>query len=151
MNDRVHYKNMELNDKHREFARRLLVDTTTPQYQIYKEIYGGRMNDKSAGVAASQLKVHPTVQKYLAELREEIKGRFMVTVEDLLAELEEARQVALEERTAGPAVSATMGKAKLCGLDKQIVDHTSSDGSMRPTIIQLAGPEDDDDDSPATS
>lgn len=28
--------------------------------------------------------------------------------------------------------------------DKQSVDHTSSDGSMRPTTIQLVGPDDDD-------
>ena len=37
------------------------------------------------------------------------------------------------------AVAATMGKAKLVGLDKQIVDHTSSDGTMtpKPTVIQL--------------
>ena len=27
-------------------------------------------------------------------------------------------------------VSATMGKAKLCGLDVKIIDHLSSDGSL---------------------
>ena len=30
------------------------------------------------------------------------------------------------------AVAATMGKAKLLGLDKQVIDHQSSDGSMSP-------------------
>ena len=68
----------------------------------------------------------------LAELRAPIIAKAQLTVEDLLAELEEARQLALQTESAAPAVSATMGKAKLLGLDKQVIDHTSSDGSMTP-------------------
>lgn len=54
-----------------------------------------------------------------------MRERFMVTVESLLEELEEARTAALGAATpqCGPAVAATMGKAKLCGLDKQIIEH----------------------------
>ena len=35
-----------------------------------------------------------------------------------------------------------MGKAKLLGLDKQTIDHTSSDGSMtvKPMVIELIAP-----------
>ncbi|MNG18436.1 hypothetical protein D3C85_1129380 [compost metagenome] len=63
------------------------------------------------------------MQAYAEELREELRERFMVTVESLIAELEEARQVGKENAAAGPMVAATMGKAKLCGLDKQIIEH----------------------------
>ena len=67
-----------------------------------------------------------------------------ITVDTLLDELEEARKAALDADTAqsSAAVSATMGKARLLGLDKKIVDHMSSDGSLMPTkIVLMAGKE----------
>ena len=46
---------------------------------------------------------------------------------------------------AAAATAATMGKAKLLGLDKQIIEHTGPGGSaLTPTVIQLVGPADDD-------
>ena len=55
-------------------------------------------------------------------------------MDSLVNELEEARIAALtaESPQSAAAVSATMGKAKLMGLDKQILDLKSSDGSMTP-------------------
>ena len=40
--------------------------------------------------------------------------------------------VGAETPQAAAATAATMGKAKLLGLDKQIIDLKSSDGSMTP-------------------
>lgn len=62
----------------------------------------------------------------IAELRKPIMQRHNVTVDSLIGELEEARQAALTAETpqAGAAVGATMGKAKLCGLDKQLIEST---------------------------
>ena len=70
----------------------------------------------------------------LKQLREPIMQRHNVTVDSLVVELEEARQAALSAETpqSSAAVAATMGKAKLCGLDKQVIDLMSSDGSMSP-------------------
>ena len=51
-------------------------------------------------------------------------------VDSLMLELEEARWLALATNVAA---SATMGKAKLAGLDNQIIDHTSSDGPLAPS------------------
>lgn len=69
--------------------------------------------------------------------------RHDLTVGDLLAELEEARQAALgaENPQSSAAVAATMGKAKILGLDKQVIDHKSSDGSMSvgALIQQISG------------
>lgn len=78
----------------------------------------------------------------LKQLREPIMERHKVTVDSLIAELEEARLAALgaESPQSSAAVAATMGKAKLCGLDKQIIDHTSSDGSLAPSRIELVAP-----------
>ena len=52
-----------------------------------------------------------------------------ITAERLLAELEEARSLALSLGQAGAAVAASMGRAKLCGL---LVDRRE-DVTRRPT------------------
>lgn len=64
------------------------------------------------------------VSARIKELQALHAKRHEITVDDLIAELEEARQIALGHSNpqTGPAVNATMGKAKLLGLDKQIVE-----------------------------
>lgn len=73
----------------------------------------------------------PQVQARLEELRKKVMERHEITVDTLLAELEEARKAALDAETpqTSAAVSATMGKAKLLGLDKKIVELTGKNGS----------------------
>lgn len=55
--------------------------------------------------------------------------RHEITVDTLLAELEEARLLGKETGKASAMVTASMGKAKLLGLDKQIVELTGKDGA----------------------
>ena len=73
----------------------------------------------------------PQVQARLEELRKRVMERHEITVDTLLAELEEARKAALGAETpqTSAAVSATMGKAKLLGLDKKIVELTGKNGA----------------------
>ena len=73
----------------------------------------------------------PQVQARLEELRKKVMERHEITVDTLLAELEEARTAALGADTpqTSAAVSATMGKAKLLGLDKKIVELTGKNGA----------------------
>lgn len=73
----------------------------------------------------------PQVQARLEELRRKVMERHEITVDTLLAELEEARKAALGAETpqTSAAVSATMGKAKLLGLDKKIVELTGKNGA----------------------
>jgi phage terminase small subunit len=113
--------------------------------EAYRRAYDAEnMKPESINVNACKLLADAKIALRLDELREPIINRHNVTVDSLIAELEEARQAALTAETpqSAAAVGATMGKAKLCGLDKQIIDHTSSDGSMatKPTIIELTGP-----------
>lgn len=75
-------------------------------------------------VKASQLLSNGKIAVRVAELREAASMRNEITVDTLLDELEEARQLALDTESPAPAVSATMGKAKLLGLDKQIIEHS---------------------------
>lgn len=74
---------------------------------------------------------NPLVQARIEELRIKVMERHEITVDTLLAELEEARQAALGAETpqTAAAVGATMGKAKLLGLDKKIVELTGKGGA----------------------
>ncbi|EBF9169640.1 terminase small subunit [Salmonella enterica] len=112
--------------------------------EAYRTAYAAdKMKPEAVHVQACKLQDNPKIALRIKELRGEIKQRHNVTVDSLLAELEEARQKALSTETpqSSAAVAATMGKAKLVGLDKQIIDHTSSDGTMatKPTTIRLVG------------
>jgi phage terminase small subunit len=109
--------------------------------EAYRRAYSAEnMKPDSINVNACKLLADAKIALRLEELREPIMQRHAITVDDLLAELEEARQLAISTEAPAPAVSATMGKAKLLGLDKQVIDHQSSDGSMSPkTFSEMYG------------
>ena len=103
--------------------------------EAYRQAYDAEdMNQNTVNKNASVLLENPKVATRLEQIRSEHMKRHNLTVGDLLKELEEARQAALgaENPQSSAAVAATMGKAKLLGLDKQVIDHQSSDGSMSP-------------------
>ena len=61
-----------------------------------------------------------------------------MTVGDLIKELEEARQAGLEFGSASAMVAATMGKAKLLGLDKQLIDITTNGQSINKPSLDVS-------------
>ena len=91
------------------FARH--VATGTSLVEAYEQA-GYIRNDGNA----ARLKGNERIMARIRELQELAKERTLVTVEGLTAELEDARQLALEASNPSAAVSATMGKAKLNGL-----------------------------------
>lgn len=126
---------MNLTPKQEKFC--LAFIETSNAAEAYRRAYD--VSNASAGsvyVNASKLLDNDKVAIRLRELRDMHAKRHSLTVDDLIAELEEARQAALsaESPQTSAAVGATMGKAKLLGMDKQIVDNTSSDGSMTPRV-----------------
>lgn len=103
--------------------------------EAYRRSYNaGKMKSSTIDEKASLMMSKDKIRARVQELRDNTAKKAMITVESLLAELEEARQAALGAETvqSSAAVSATMSKAKLLGMDKQVIDHTSSDGSMTP-------------------
>lgn len=122
---RHRYGNLGRTEKNCAFIRSVILDMHKDKTKAdhYQEIFGSQANRKALISMASRLWASPAMQEYAEEVRAEMREKFMVTVESLIAELEEARQVGLKTETAGPMVSATMGKAKLMGLDKQIIEH----------------------------
>lgn len=113
--------------------------------EAYRRSYDtSGMTTASVNRCAKDVYDNVNVSAMIEQLRKKAMKRNEITVDTLLDELEEARKAALDAGTAqsSAAVSATMGKARLLGLDKKIVDHMSSDGSLMPTkIVLMAGKE----------
>ena len=129
---------MKLTPKQEKFAQ-LYVELGNAS-EAYRQSYNAsKMKNETIAVAASNLLTNHNVTIRVQEIREELSKAAQIGLKELLAELEEARQAALTCDTpqSSAAVAASMGKAKLLGLDKQIIDHKSSDGSMTPKSFTL--------------
>jgi len=98
--------------------------------EAYRRSYDtSKMAEKTAQREGYNLLQNPLVQARIEELRNKVMERHEITVDTLLAELEEARLLGKETGKASAMVTASMGKAKLLGLDKQIVELTGKDGA----------------------
>lgn len=112
--------------------------------EAYRQAYNAEnMKPETVNVKASELLASGKVSVRVAQLQAEAAKRNEVTVDSLLAELEEARQLALQEGQPSAMVSATMGKAKITGKDKQLIEHSGPNGGpipTMPTVIELVAP-----------
>lgn len=124
---------MALTPKQEGFAQDYVA--TGNASEAYRRNYSASaMKPTTVAVEACKLLDTPNVSQRVSILRQDLAKRNAITVDDLIKELEEARIAALtaESPQSAAAVGATMGKAKLLGMDKQVIDHQSSDGSMTP-------------------
>ena len=97
--------------------------------EAYRRAYStSRMNTATINRKAKELLDNGKITARIDELKAKHAKRHEITVDDLIAELEEARQLAIDTSQSGSAVTATMGKAKLLGLDKQLVEHSGEVG-----------------------
>lgn len=83
---------------------------------------------------AVELTQNGKVAARVTELKSGLAKAHQVTVASLLAELEEARVVARRQKTASSMVQATMGKAKLVGLDK---DPDTGGEEAQPVLVKV--------------
>ena len=104
--------------------------------EAYKRAYDTQANANTINRKASQLLKHPEVIKLLADLQAIHRQRHTITIDDILQELEQSRLLALENIQCSAAISATMGKAKLLGLDKQVIEHK---GILTPPVFNFVG------------
>ena len=92
--------------------------------EAYRQAYNAEnMKEASINVNASKLLADAKIALRVKELKSGHTKRHELTIDDLVKQLEEARQVALtlENPQCSAAISATMGTAKLLGL---VVDKT---------------------------
>lgn len=107
--------------------------------EAYRQAYDCKnMKPESVNRKAKDLVDKVNIAARIEELREGLAKRHEVTVDKLIGKLESAYKLAMETIKPGQAVAAVMGQAKLLGLDKQIIDHTSSDGSMTPVVATMS-------------
>lgn len=120
--------------------------------EAYRQSYDAdSMQSDSVNRKAKELLDNGKITARLGQIRKEHAMRHNITVDSLLIELEEARKTALDSRKleklqVSAAVSATMGKAKLLGLDKQVIEHTGkininelSDDEINAKLAALVG------------
>lgn len=101
-----------------------------PQSRAYIEAgYTARGN--AAEVEASKMVRLPKVAARVAQLRAAAARRSEITVDDLVAELESMRKLAMACRNPAAGVAAVMGKAKLLGL---IVDKAEVATTLRKPL-----------------
>lgn len=92
--------------------------------EAYRQAYNAEnMTQEVIAVKACELMKNGNVSVMIENLKKDHTKRHELTIDDLVKQLEEARQVALalENPQCSAAISATMGTAKLLGL---VVDKT---------------------------
>lgn len=101
-----------------------------PQSRAYVDAgYTARGN--AAEVSASQLLRNPKVAARIAELQAAAAKRSEITVDDLVAQLDDLRKLAIACKNPAAGVAAIMGKAKLLGL---IVDKAEVATTLRKPL-----------------
>lgn len=109
--------------------------------ESYRTAYDAEgMQPESIHVAASRLLSEAKVALRVQELRSAVAEAAKLTITDLLRELEEARTAAMtaENPQSSAAVAATMGKAKLLGLDKNTLEVSGLNGGPINASIEVA-------------
>ena len=86
--------------------------------EAYRQAYDAEnMKPETVKKRASELLGRGDVAGTIAAMRGAVQQTHGVTVASLIVELEEARQVGKERGQASAMAAATLGKAKLAGLD----------------------------------
>lgn len=107
--------------------------------EAYRQTYHtDGMKPESVNRKAKELMDNGKITARISELQAEHAKRHNLTVDDLLDELEEARQMAKEKENAGAMTTATMGKAKLLGLDKQMVEVKAEVSSFEDWVKEVS-------------
>lgn len=99
----------------------------------YREAYDAEnMKTETINRKAKELIDNGKVAARIDKLKQRALKRYDLTVDDIISELEEAREIAKETKTSAAMVSASMGKAKLLGL---VTDNISARITQAPTIV----------------
>lgn len=130
-----------LTSKQQKFVRLYMSGITI--IDAYKEAYNVSPTAKREGIQmnANRTMKSPRVAAEIKRLQAKVAKKVMITAESLVEELEEIKRIALsaDNPQSAAAVSAVLGKAKLLGLDKNIIELTGKNGGpieMRTNAIE---------------
>jgi hypothetical protein len=110
---------------------------------------GFKARGHSADELGSRLAQAPEIRDRVAELQDAVAREAVITVESICVELDEAVQVASENRQAAAMISATTLRAKLAGLLRDKVEVTNRDAfsgcetmaEVADQLLRLTNPE----------
>lgn len=120
----------KLTPKQEKFAQKYVELSNASE--AYKQSYNPpNSTDKTIWENASRTLADSKVLARVMELQQSIADRHGVTIDSLIAELEEARALAKETKQPSAMVGASLGKGKFAGLDK-------SDGNTGNNIYIIA-------------
>lgn len=107
--------------------------------EAYRQAYDAEnMKEGTVWKRSSELLQHGAVTGRVAELQAIAAKAHNVTMESIMAELEEARKIAIANpRSVAAAVSASMGKAKIAGLVVDKAEHTGANGAPLVPILNV--------------
>ncbi|PJL44737.1 terminase small subunit [Stenotrophomonas maltophilia] len=117
-------KAVVLTPKQQRFVQEYLQDHNGTQAAIR-----AGYSEKTAKQQGSRLLTEPRIQAAVRAGQKKVAKKAEVTVDSLMAELEQARKLALKEKQASAAVTATMGKGKLAGLLVEKHKHSGAIGT----------------------
>lgn len=125
-------KKKKLTPKQEKFCR-VFIETGN-QSEAYRQAYNTEnMMAETVTKKASELMANGHVKGRVTQLQQQVAKKFEVTVESLTKEFEEDRQLARELGQPSAAIAATNGKARIHGLDKQVMSN-DPDNPMPATI-----------------
>ena len=101
--------------------------------EAYKRAYNSHAKPNTLHRKANDLLKHPVIKAEVKAMQDQARERNQVTIDNVVDELEEARQIAKQSGNASAMVSATLGKAKVLGLDKG--EHKEDSPSKAEKII----------------
>ena len=119
----------KLTPKQEAFARAYI--ETGNASEAYRRAYNAEnMKPNTVYVKACELLANGKVSAKVQDLKEQHATRHVVTVDDIIRELEEARVMAStgERPQASAMVAASMGKAKILGFIVEKNEHTGKNG-----------------------
>lgn len=108
------------------------------QSDAYKAAYNCKPTTKPETIRqeASRLMNNPNIAATLTKLRKPAMEQASVTLEALLDELENSRQLAISRENPAAMINATMAKAKLLGLDKP--EAGTGENLVAEALVRLA-------------
>lgn len=117
------------------------IETGNASEAYRKSFNATKMKDVTITKRASELLANGDIKGMIEQLRKPIIARHNITVDRLILELEDARQLALHAETpqASAAVAATMAKAKLLGFLDKVKATGSTENPIAELIHQLQG------------
>ncbi|WP_285445487.1 terminase small subunit [Xanthomonas sp. fls2-241-TYG-148] len=114
----------DLSPRQQRFVAEYLKDQNATQAAIRTGY-----SEKTAKQQGSRLLTNADVAAAVRAGQKKVAKKAEVTVDSLMLELEQARKLALREKQASAAVTATMGKGKLSGLLVERHRHSGAIGT----------------------